>query len=46
MGHDEVPDIDNLIHTTAITQQLATISLVAAQRVIVDHQTQLAPRLE
>jgi hypothetical protein len=46
IGHDEAPDIGNLIRTTAIAQQLATISLVAAQRVIVDHQTQLAPRLE
>jgi hypothetical protein len=46
IGHDEAPDIDNLIRTTAITQQQATISLVAAQRVIADHQTQLAPRLE
>jgi hypothetical protein len=46
MEQDEVPDINNLIRTTAISQQLATISLIAAQRVIVDHQTQLAPRLE
>jgi hypothetical protein len=46
IGHDKAPNIENLIRTTAIAQQLATISLVAAQRVIVDHQTQLAPRLE
>jgi hypothetical protein len=43
---DEEPDVNNLIRNTAIAQQLATISLVAAQRVITDHQTQLAPRLE
>jgi hypothetical protein len=43
---NEVPDINNLIRTTAISQQQATISLIAAQRIIVDHQTQLAPRLE
>jgi hypothetical protein len=46
IGNDQAPDINNLIRTTAIAQQLATISLVAAQRVIVDYQTQLAPRLE
>jgi hypothetical protein len=43
---DEEPGVNDLIHNTAIAQQLATISLVAAQRVITDHQTQLAPRLE
>jgi hypothetical protein len=43
---DEAPDINNLIRTTAIAQQQATISLIAAQQIIVDHQTQLAPRLE
>jgi hypothetical protein len=43
---DEAPDINNLIRTTAIAQQQATISLIAAQRIIVDHQTQLVPRLE
>jgi hypothetical protein len=43
---NDTPDIDNLIRTTAISQQLATISLIAAQRIIVDHQTQLVPRLE
>jgi hypothetical protein len=43
---DEAPDINNLIRNTAIAQQLATISLVAAQRVITEHQAQLAPRLE
>jgi hypothetical protein len=46
IGQDEAPDINGLIRTTAISQQLATISLIAAQRIIVDHQTQLAPRLE
>jgi hypothetical protein len=43
---DEEPDVNNLIRNTAIAQQLATISLVAAQRVITEHQAQLAPRLE
>jgi hypothetical protein len=43
---NDAPDIDNLIRTTAISQQLATISLIATQWIIVDHQTQLVPRLE
>jgi hypothetical protein len=28
---NDAPDIDNLIRTTAISQQLATISLIATQ---------------
>jgi hypothetical protein len=43
---DVGPDVNNLIRNTAITQQLATISLIAMQRVIIEHQAQLAPRLE
>jgi hypothetical protein len=43
---DEAPDVNNMIHTAAVAQQLATISLVAAHRVITEHQEQLAPRLE
>jgi hypothetical protein len=43
---DEEPDINNLIRNTAIVQQLATISVVAVQRVITDHQMQLVPHLE
>jgi hypothetical protein len=46
LEQDEGPDVNNLIRNTAIAQQLATISLVAAQRVITEHQAQLAPRLE
>jgi hypothetical protein len=43
---NEAPDVNNMIHTAAVAQQLATISLVAAHRVITEHQEQLAPRLE
>jgi hypothetical protein len=43
---NEAPDVNNMIHTAAVAQQLATISLVAAQRIITEHQEQLAPRLE
>jgi hypothetical protein len=43
---NEAPNANNMIHTSAVAQQLATISLVAAQHVITKHQEQLAPRLE
>jgi hypothetical protein len=43
---NEASNVNNMIHTAAVAQQLATNSLVTVQRVITEHQEQLASQLE